>query len=189
MKTHLRAVVLLLVTVSTMADDITTADGTVYANVTVKRADPDALSVITSKGIVRIPFSDLGTNLQQRYHYDPTNAAAYLARKNEALKQSAVASRSALERAKQRNEAQYDEQAADIARRASETAQRAAVNKPNPPSQPSPYVANHFELTTSDGKAVDVIEVHPSRQRATQEDIFRDYYNAKKQQKVIRIGE
>jgi len=54
-----------------LADDIKTNSGKEYKNATVTRAEPDGLIVKFSGGVVKIPFTELSKELQEKYHYDP----------------------------------------------------------------------------------------------------------------------
>ena len=71
-------------------EDITTTTGTKYSNVTINRADPDGLVVMTESGVIKIPFSILSMELQAKYGYDPQKAAKY-----QETVQAAVAQRQA----------------------------------------------------------------------------------------------
>lgn len=71
------AVLLLLLPVLACADDLVTTTGEAFKNCRITRAEPDGLVVRHSKGITKIPFENLSTNLQQQYHYDANKAQAY----------------------------------------------------------------------------------------------------------------
>jgi S1-C subfamily serine protease len=67
---------------SSSADEIITRTGDVYKNVTVQKVAPDGLVVAYTPaaggiGISKIKFQDLSEELQQRYGYNPTNAATF----------------------------------------------------------------------------------------------------------------
>ena len=65
-------------TVSTNArPDITTRSGVTYLRCKVTRVDPNGINVFHSKGIAKIPFTDLPDQYQEKYGYDPERAAAY----------------------------------------------------------------------------------------------------------------
>ena len=81
-------------------EDITTTTGTKYSNVTINRADPDGLVVMTESGVTKIPFSILSKELQAKYGYDPLKAAKY----QEAV-QAVVAQRQAEVKALQQKKA------------------------------------------------------------------------------------
>jgi hypothetical protein len=59
-----------------LADDFKTLDEKEYKNVTVSRVEPDGISVKTKSGISKIYFTELPKEVQDRFHYDPGNAAA-----------------------------------------------------------------------------------------------------------------
>jgi hypothetical protein len=59
------------------AEDIKTVTGTEYKNVKISRAELDGLVIIPSYGIIKIPFTELSPELQQKYQYDPQAGANY----------------------------------------------------------------------------------------------------------------
>jgi hypothetical protein len=61
------------------ADDITNLTGRVYTNAVVKRVEPDCLVISFTSGLVKVFFTELSTNIQQKYQYDPQKATAYQA--------------------------------------------------------------------------------------------------------------
>jgi len=56
---------------------ITTVSGVTYSNCTVRRVEPDGINVFYSKGIAKIPFTDLPESYREKYGYDPEKATAY----------------------------------------------------------------------------------------------------------------
>src|SRR5215469_6418556 len=52
-------------------DDFGTINGHNYDGVTVMRVEPDGVVVKTKSGIVKLYFSELSQQAQQKYHYDP----------------------------------------------------------------------------------------------------------------------
>jgi hypothetical protein len=70
--------VVVFLTVSTViADDFTLNSGTEYKNVKVTRVEPDGLVVTTAYGIIKLFFTDLPTEVQEKYRYDPKKAEAF----------------------------------------------------------------------------------------------------------------
>jgi hypothetical protein len=59
------------------ADDFTLVDGTEYKGVKVSRAEPDGLVVTTAHGVIKLFFTDLPKEVQEKYHYDPKKAEAF----------------------------------------------------------------------------------------------------------------
>ena len=59
------------------ADDFRTIDGKEYKNVTVSRVEPDGIVLVTRSGISKVYFTELPKEVQERFHYDATKAAAY----------------------------------------------------------------------------------------------------------------
>jgi thiol-disulfide isomerase/thioredoxin len=70
-----------------VADDFKAVDGKEYKNVTVSRVEPDGIVLITSWGISKVYFTELPKEVQERFHYDAANAAAYWAEQNAAVEQ------------------------------------------------------------------------------------------------------
>jgi hypothetical protein len=68
-----------------VADDFKTIDGKEYKNVTVSRIAPDGIVLRSKSGISKIYFTELPKEVQERFNYDPSEAAAYSA--TEASKQ------------------------------------------------------------------------------------------------------
>jgi len=59
-----------------LADDFKTVNGNEYKNATVTGVEPDGITVKFSGGIVKIPFTELPKEVQERFHYNQENAAA-----------------------------------------------------------------------------------------------------------------
>jgi thiol-disulfide isomerase/thioredoxin len=60
-----------------LADDFKTIDGKEYKNVKVSRIEPDGIVLISKSGISKVYFTELPKDVQDRFHYDPAQAAAY----------------------------------------------------------------------------------------------------------------
>ncbi len=60
-----------------LADDFKAIDGKEYKNVTVSRVEPDGIVLITKSGISKVYFTELPKEVQERFHYNAANAAAY----------------------------------------------------------------------------------------------------------------
>jgi hypothetical protein len=69
-----------------LADDFKTIDGKDYKNATVSRVEPDGLVIKFSGGIVKIPFTELSKELQEKYHYDPGAAQQFAVQTAEEIK-------------------------------------------------------------------------------------------------------
>jgi hypothetical protein len=63
--------------VNGIAEDITTRSGQIYQNIKITRVEPDGLSITHAAGIVKIPFTDLPDDLQEKHQYHPEKAAQY----------------------------------------------------------------------------------------------------------------
>lgn len=59
------------------ADSFKTIDGKEYKNVKVKRVEPDGIVLTTSSGIWKLYFNELPKDVQERFHYNAAQAAAY----------------------------------------------------------------------------------------------------------------
>jgi thiol-disulfide isomerase/thioredoxin len=62
-----------------LADNFKAIDGKEYKNVRVSRVEPDGLVLISKSGISKVYFTELPKEVQERFHYDAPNAAAYSA--------------------------------------------------------------------------------------------------------------
>jgi hypothetical protein len=71
-----------------LADDFKTIEGKDYKNVKVSRVEPDGIVITFSGGIVKLPFAELSPDVQKKYGYDSSAAAAYSAKEYE--KQTAL---------------------------------------------------------------------------------------------------
>jgi hypothetical protein len=65
-----------------LADDFKAIDGKEYKNVKVKRVEPDGIVLITKSGISKLYFTELPKEVQERFHYNPANAAAQSVEQN-----------------------------------------------------------------------------------------------------------
>src|SRR5947209_4540539 len=70
-----------------LADDFKTIDGKEYKNATVSHVEPDGIVLKTKSGISKVYFSELPKEVQQRFNYNPEQAAAYSAQQNAAQEQ------------------------------------------------------------------------------------------------------
>src|SRR5207253_10921904 len=62
-----------------LADDFKAIDGKEYKNVKVSRVEPDGIVLITKSGISKVYFTELPKEVQERFHYNAAQAAAYSA--------------------------------------------------------------------------------------------------------------
>jgi thioredoxin 1 len=62
-----------------LAEDFKAIDGKEYKNVRVNRVEPDGIVLISKSGISKVYFTELPKEVQDRFHYDATQAAAYSA--------------------------------------------------------------------------------------------------------------
>jgi hypothetical protein len=76
-KTVGTAAVLLSSVAVMFSDDFRTIDGKEYNKVSLSRVEPDGIVVITDSGVVKLYFTELPKEVQQKYHFDPVKAAAF----------------------------------------------------------------------------------------------------------------
>ena len=69
-----------------LADDFKTINGKEYKNVTVSRVEPDGIVIKFSGGIVKIPFTELSKELQEKYNYNAKAAEKFAAGSAEEIK-------------------------------------------------------------------------------------------------------
>jgi thiol-disulfide isomerase/thioredoxin len=62
-----------------LAEDFKAIDGKEYKNVKVSRVEPDGIVLISKSGISKVYFTELPKEVQDRFHYDAAEAAAYSA--------------------------------------------------------------------------------------------------------------
>ena len=58
------------------ADDFKTTSGKEYKNATVTQVEADGIVIKTKGGISKVYFTELPKDVQERFHYDPAQAAA-----------------------------------------------------------------------------------------------------------------
>ena len=89
-----------------VAEDFKTVIGKEYKDATVSRVEPDGILLKTKSGIFKVYFTELPKKVQQRFNYDPQQAAAYSSA--EAANYAATQN----QRSKQLNEAQRQQASA-----------------------------------------------------------------------------
>jgi thiol-disulfide isomerase/thioredoxin len=62
-----------------LAEDFKAIDGKEYKDVKVSRVEPDGIVLISKSGISKVYFTELPKYVQDRFHYDAEQAAAYSA--------------------------------------------------------------------------------------------------------------
>ena len=68
---------ILFVAFAAFAEDFKTTDGKEYKDVTLTRVEPDGIVIKTKSGMSKLYFAELPKEVQERFHYDAGNAAAY----------------------------------------------------------------------------------------------------------------
>ena len=69
-----------------LADDFKTVNGKEYKNATLSRVEPDGIVIKFSGGIVKIPFTELSKELQEKYNYNAEAAEKFTAESAEEIK-------------------------------------------------------------------------------------------------------
>jgi len=90
-RSALAACAVLVIAITTRGEDWTTQDGKVYAQVTVVKAESDAVTILYRDGGALVPLTNLPADLQQRFHYNPEKARAAADQRAKEDAQSAVA--------------------------------------------------------------------------------------------------
>ena len=73
------------------AEDFKTINGKEYKNATVTRVEPDGILLKTKSGITKVYFVELPKEVQERFRYDPANAAQFIAAEQAATSTSNAA--------------------------------------------------------------------------------------------------
>lgn len=68
--------------------DVVAADGQVYRNVQVWKAEPDGLTLRHDEGLTKLEFPQLPEEWRRKYGYDPEAAAAYRRAVADALREA-----------------------------------------------------------------------------------------------------
>jgi hypothetical protein len=71
------AILAVLSTSLALADDFKTINGTEYKNATVSRVESDGIMLKSKSGITKVYFTELPKEVQQRFNYNPQQAAAF----------------------------------------------------------------------------------------------------------------
>lgn len=70
-----------------LADDFKMINGKEYQDATVSRVEPDGVVLTSKSGISKVYFTELPKDVQQRFHYDATQAAQFSAATQIAISQ------------------------------------------------------------------------------------------------------
>ena len=145
------------------AEDFKAIDGKEYKNVKVSRIEPDGIVLISKSGISKVYFSELPKSVQDRFHYDAAQAAAYSAEQ--------TASQVAL----QTQQAELRRKLADERNRYW-TGQEPAKNQQGKLSAPAAVVAGRRQQVTviSHGAPVDITN-HLALGNVTIVDFYADW--------------
>jgi len=68
-----------------LAEDFRTTKGKEYKNATVSRVEPGGIVIKFHGGIVKLPFTELPSDVQKKYEYDPVAAREYAAQRDRVI--------------------------------------------------------------------------------------------------------
>ena len=68
-----------------LAEDFRTTKGKEYKDATVSRVEPDGIVIKFHGGIVKLPFTELPSDVQKKYEYDPVAAREYAAQRDRVI--------------------------------------------------------------------------------------------------------
>ena len=77
-----------------LADDFKTINGKQYKDATVTRVEPDGVMIKMKSGMTKLYFVELPKEVQQRFNYDPQQAAAFSAAELQIMLQLKINSKS-----------------------------------------------------------------------------------------------
>jgi len=80
--------------------ELVTLDGKLYQGVTIRKVEPDGLSILHAAGTAKVPFEKLSTELREKYGYDETAAAAHRKQLAETQRKQAAAEKAAADKRK-----------------------------------------------------------------------------------------
>ncbi|MCW1921797.1 hypothetical protein OKA05_04485 [Luteolibacter arcticus] len=104
--------------------ELVTRDAKLYTGVTIRKVEPDGLSILHDSGTAKIPFEMLSKDLQTKYGYDKATAAEHQERLAEAQRQRDAADRAAN---KKQKDAAATHAAAEADKAFAEKVQKAAM--------------------------------------------------------------
>ena len=101
------------------AEEFKTLNGKEYKDATVTRVEPDGIVLKAKSGVIKVYFTELPKDVQERFHYEPEKAASY---SNEQAANYAAYQ-------KQQEEVRRQQADADAKNRAILAEQKAAANR------------------------------------------------------------
>src|SRR5437899_1002987 len=101
------------------ADDFKTLNGKEYRDATVTRVEPDGIVLKAKSGVIKVYFTELPKDVQERFHYDSEKGASY---SNEQAANYAAYQ-------KQQEEVRRQQADAEAKNRAILAEQKAAINR------------------------------------------------------------
>jgi hypothetical protein len=111
---HWRTTVVILAALSAspiLAEDFKTIDGREYKNAAISRVEPDGIVLKTKSGVAKIYFTELPKEVQERFHYNPAQAAAAQAAAVRQAQEINESNKQQEELAKQQGRASQEQQA------------------------------------------------------------------------------
>jgi len=102
--------------------ELVTLDGKFYQDVTIRKVEPDGLSILHKSGTAKVSFEQLPASMQEKYGYDAEAAAAHRKAEAEAQRKREAAEKAA---GKKQAAAAKDKAAEDAKKELSEQIQKA----------------------------------------------------------------
>src|SRR5438034_5135463 len=77
MRKRVLTVLMLCFTSAALAEDFKTVNGKEYNDAIISRVEPDGIVLKTKSGIIKVYFTELPKDVQERFHYDSEKATSY----------------------------------------------------------------------------------------------------------------
>src|SRR6266496_1443181 len=131
------------------ADDFKTVNGKEYKNAKVSRVEPDGIVLITKSGISKVYFTELPKEVQERFHYDPAQAAQFNAAQQETFTQQNAAT--AQQQQQQEQQQQEQQRRAEEIKKNMRTVREVESDQPSFLDQPfllkgTIQIANYYNF-------------------------------------------
>jgi hypothetical protein len=138
--TKLLTVFILCFTSVVFAEDFKMVAGKEYKNVTVSRIEPDGITVTDGKSlVVKLPFTELPKDVQERFGYDPKKDFDYRKKRNdETERQNRI-------QALQARHEELEKQEDDLLLTIGEAEVGTYGGYPNPLRSQLPYLHSHLD--------------------------------------------
>jgi hypothetical protein len=115
-----------------LAEDFKTSNGKEYKNATVSRVEADGIVLRTKSGITKLYFSELPKEVQERFHYDPAQAAQF----NAAQQKTSTQQNAAIAQQQQQQQQQEQQRRAEEIKKNVRTVREVESDQPSFLDQP-----------------------------------------------------